>query len=1090
MKKQSYGICVLGFAMLLGAGSAAATTNRYVEDFTSTQYEDTLNTTALWDTVAGELALPPFRIGTVGGYARPGFSFDVALAGDYAYVVNGSLGLQVFDITDPTAPTLAGTYPTPGVPQAITIAGDYAFLADGNRGLRIVDITDPTNPTFKGTFDTLGSSLGVAVAGDYVFLADGGWGLQVFDISNPALPTVAGNQRTPSSAYYSVALSGNYAYVAGWLEGMHVIDITDPTNPTAVGNYNTPDMAYDVVVAGDYAYVADGHSGLQVIDIRNPTNPVLAGSLNTTGSAYGIRITGDYAYVADSESGVHAIDISDPTAPVLVASYDTPASALGLATAGQYAFVTDGVGGLVVLEISRPRSAVLAGSYDTSGGAWDVVLAGDHAYVADGGGGVQVIDITEPSAPFRAGGYNTSGFAYGVAVDGNYAFVADQIPGVRVIDVSNPALPTPVGSYDTPGRARELTIAGDYAYVADEDSGLQVIDISDPAAPTYVSSYDTSPFSALSVAQHGDYMFVVNSVVDVSNPAMPTLAGTFFGGTNYDFVSHGDFMFVANGAFSVLDITDPANPTSLGGYSTPGTALQIAPVGDRAFVADVTGGLQVMDITDPANPALVESYPTPGQANGVAVDGDYAFIADGTSGLHAVQVFQREFETGSEVGQSLAVDGANDTILRARLATTQQDTVTWALSADGGLGWLSVHPGGGWHRFTDKGTDLVWRSTHHLGQPGVNPAASRVDLEWLYEFVVIDSIVDVPNDQGGWARLYFTRSGYDFPDETSIPILSYNVHRRVDNAALVSEIHAGGEPVRQDRTLDSGEGLFVPAAERVVQWKGRYYLVGDGANGTSPPGVWEIVATVAARQQDTYVALLPTLADSSATLTYTAFFVAAHTTTPSIFFDSPPDSGYSVDNIVPAAPQGFSVAYNTGSGNQLTWNASADPDFQYFRIYRDTYPGFTPSVATLVHSTVGIGWFDPFFDGWNVYYKLTAVDASGNESPPASPATATAIRETQVPHAFALYQNAPNPFNPTTEIRYDVPAAGGRVTLRIYDAAGRLVRTLVDAAQAAGEKRAAWDGRNNWGHRVATGVYFYRMTAPGFSNTRKMVLLQ
>jgi len=84
----------------------------------------------------------------------------------------------------------------------------------------------------------------------------------------------------------------------------------------------------------------------------------------------------------------------------------------------------------------------------------------------------------------------------------------------------------------------------------------------------------------------------------------------------------------------------------------------------------------------------------------------------------------------------------------------------------------------------------------------------------------------------------------------------------------------------------------------------------------------------------------------------------------------------------------------------------------------------------------------------------------------------------------------PNPFNPTTTIRYDVVPPGGRVTIRVYDVAGRLVKTLTDADQPSGAKQVTWRGRDDRGHRVATGVYFYRMTAPGFEMTRKMVLLQ
>jgi hypothetical protein len=95
-----------------------------------------------------------------------------------------------------------------------------------------------------------------------------------------------------------------------------------------------------------------------------------------------------------------------------------------------------------------------------------------------------------------------------------------------------------------------------------------------------------------------------------------------------------------------------------------------------------------------------------------------------------------------------------------------------------------------------------------------------------------------------------------------------------------------------------------------------------------------------------------------------------------------------------------------------------------------------------------------------------------------------------VPSTYALMQNHPNPFNPTTAIDYDIPGAGGNVSLRIYDVKGRLVRTLVDGFKTPGRKTVTWDGRNNGGQSVATGVYFYRMAAPGFEQTRKMVLMK
>ena len=99
------------------------------------------------------------------------------------------------------------------------------------------------------------------------------------------------------------------------------------------------------------------------------------------------------------------------------------------------------------------------------------------------------------------------------------------------------------------------------------------------------------------------------------------------------------------------------------------------------------------------------------------------------------------------------------------------------------------------------------------------------------------------------------------------------------------------------------------------------------------------------------------------------------------------------------------------------------------------------------------------------------------------------IGEEEIPAANSLAQNYPNPFNPATTIHFGVREKG-RVTLRVYDVAGRLVRTLVDEVRDAGAYREVWDGTNNRGSVVASGVYFYRISAKEFEQTRKMVLLR
>jgi len=342
------------------------------------------------------------------------------------------------------------------------------------------------------------------------------------------------------------------------------------------------------------------------------------------------------------------------------------------------------------------------------------------------------------------------------------------------------------------------------------------------------------------------------------------------------------------------------------------------------------------------------------------------------------------------------------------------------------------------------------------GKLTVNPTpACPCDLSAYPE---ITGIVDVGNDQGRQVRLSWDRSIFDAPS-TQFDITGYDVYRRQD-----PNLSSEAQPNSRDKIND---------LSRSAQLLG-----------------WDYVGTHPVRGDDEYQMVVPTLCDSTATsgICWSTFMVSAVTSDPYVFFDSFPDSGYSVDNLAPFAPSGFAAAYNTGGGNHLMWAESLEEDLQYYNIYRGTTPGFTPGPANLVHSTTDTDWNDPDFDGWNVHYKLTALDFSGNESDDSSPEVVTGA-DNAAPGTTALMQNSPNPFNPTTSISFNT-ATAGHVTLSIFDASGKHVRTLVDENVSAGVQTAVWDGRDAAGTPVSSGVYFYRLTAQASSHTKKMVLLK
>ena len=93
-----------------------------------------------------------------------------------------------------------------------------------------------------------------------------------------------------------------------------------------------------------------------------------------------------------------------------------------------------------------------------------------------------------------------------------------------------------------------------------------------------------------------------------------------------------------------------------------------------------------------------------------------------------------------------------------------------------------------------------------------------------------------------------------------------------------------------------------------------------------------------------------------------------------------------------------------------------------------------------------------------------------------------------LPASPALQTNYPNPFNPTTSIKYQL-AEDARVQLRVYNALGQLVRTLVDGEQMAGRYSVVWDGRDHEGNAVSSGLYICTLRARDFTQSRKMMLI-
>jgi hypothetical protein len=297
----------------------------------------------------------------------------------------------------------------------------------------------------------------------------------------------------------------------------------------------------------------------------------------------------------------------------------------------------------------------------------------------------------------------------------------------------------------------------------------------------------------------------------------------------------------------------------------------------------------------------------------------------------------------------------------------------------------------------------------------------------------ITSVTDVPEDQGGRVYVSFLKSFFDHPEATN---QSYTI-------------------LRMDALEDSS--------------------------------AWVVVASGDAFGDPSYTYEVSTLIDSTAEGNgMTEFKVVAAMNEGN--FHSDPAMGYSTDDIAPGVPEGL-LAELVDDGIQLTWEMSADEDFQYFILEKSADEAFTePEVFEMID----IAYLDlDYVLNESNYYRIAAVDHAGNISDYSDVVdfTVLAIDLDLIPDVYALHQNYPNPFNPTTQVKYDLPE-DAMVSITIYDIMGRSIKSLVNTTQSAGYRSIQWDATNNLGEPVSAGMYIYMIQAGGFRQNKKMVLLK
>jgi formylglycine-generating enzyme required for sulfatase activity len=620
----------------------------------------------------------------------------------YLFAACSWSGLQIIDVTVPTAPRLHSFYDTEGDSVLVQRFESVVYLGDRQGDLHMIDVSVIDRPVLAGVAAGVSDEIKALdvtrTVDEKILVTAATWhdGLQIFDVTDPTSASIVGAFPITGTSY-GVSAEGSIAYLADQSDvdnGIRIIDITDPTAPVQLSKFGQ--IGYLVDISGTTLYMVDVWARVFVIDVSDPRNPVLLGKNNTL--SFGVQrmdYHDGYVYIAHRSKGMQVVDVSNPENPNIVANYQQVLGQVNdVEVAGSRAYLaSNNESRFHVIDVSSPGSLTPVGALTTAHGTQAVALSGAYAYLAQQSNGVEIIDLSDPHSPRSVGYYTNSDLlVMDVSVEGSQLFAAGidtSTYGARldIVSISNPANPSGEGEIILPtDRAwvREVEVASSVAYLADE-AGLDIVDVSNPNSPNLLGTFPTVGDNNEEVAVKGNYAYVAASddgllVVDVSNPANPEQVTNLGVGSRFSVVTiEGDLLYAGGSSvFNVYDVTDPGQPIIVASHTTPGVPLGVDVVGNLIFVADGSGGFSVLGLLDYTDPTVSISPPA-----GVAAPLTHGAVAAVASSL-------------TTSSPTIDLDGSTDddvTVVR----------VTWSNSA-GGAGdatgtnsWsipgLPLHPG-------------------------------------------------------------------------------------------------------------------------------------------------------------------------------------------------------------------------------------------------------------------------------------------------------------------------------------------------------------------------------------------------------------
>lgn len=479
----------------------------------------------------------------------------------------------------PLGPRSLAMYRTRGRSRYVRVRESLAYVANGKAGLQIVDVSDAAAPKRTGAFYPHGKAKALDVYQSYVYLAASGSKVVIFDVSNPEQPIPVSGAPVHGAAS-AIQIVPPYAYVGSKSGILTILDLTEPLRPRRIGQLQVTGPIIDLTVHNGMVYLANLDRGLAIVDATDPQQPRKLHQWPTQHAATGVATDGTYVFVAADK--LEVLDVTDPTAPSRKLSHYLQGT-YGVALSPPYALASSGTNGLQVV---RMTESGLVANLPSGHYASRIDIAGQQALLADTRGGLQIIELPPSGPPQRRGTLRDIGTIVDVVRDGDLAYLAsdDKGSGLFVVDISQPDAPRVIGRYHSESTV-DVGVWERWALLGDTAARLHLLDLQAGPYPRLKHAL-TLDQKIHRVALRPPYAFVASDTAGVHV---------------VEILPEGKLQY--HTTFKVSNaITDEDEEIVLG------RALDIAIVGDDAYIAAVEGGIDVVDISDPLRPRRKAGY--------------------------------------------------------------------------------------------------------------------------------------------------------------------------------------------------------------------------------------------------------------------------------------------------------------------------------------------------------------------------------------------------------------------------------------------------------------------------------------------------